>query len=211
MIQLLLAVLAPLLICAAAGERAGGSDKTKAIGNPFGTTKVGDFAVYKRDYGNVILIQGHETWKKTATAKDQKSVKLKFERDGLVRHEVERTIDLIKSYDMVLESVWMVHPVLVMAHPILIREDDKFEKTGEGTEKIKVAGKEYNAHWITGKLTRQGPGPGEIIPNIKVWFSEDAPLDGLLRIKTDLRKKDSFTPNKRESITVELSEFGSAK
>jgi len=185
----------------------GDSDKTKAIGNPFGTTKVGDFAVYKRDYGNVIIIEGHETWKKTVTAKDEKSVKLKVEGNpagygiNVEGNKVEWTIDLTKPYDMVLEAVRMVH---------LVRKEDKFEKIGEGTEKIKVAGKEYNAHWITGKLTSKQPGVGEVIPNIKVWFSKDAPQDGLLRIKTGPKKEETGFI-KEKTIVVELSESGSTK
>jgi hypothetical protein len=175
--------LAVLLVCISI-LAAGDPDKTKANGNPYRNSKVGDFAVYKT--GDKGLTP---TTKKTVAAKDEKSVKLKITVSaGFKSFESELTIDLTKPY------------VIPIAHPFI--KEGKFAKTGDGTEKIKVAGKQYNANWVTGKYTGKSVGGKEITSEIKVWFSKDAPLDGLLRMKVGLTDAD---------LTTELIESGSAK
>jgi RNA polymerase sigma factor (sigma-70 family) len=150
--------------------------------NPYRTAKVGDFAVYK--WTTKFGFGGKEkesTQKMTVTARDEKSVKLKM--SSSTSAESERTIDLTKPYDILSP----------------FKKEGKFEKTGEGTEKIKVAGKEYNANWISGKHCLTTPSGKEFNLEIKVWFSKDAPLDGLLRMKLD------------NNTNAELTESGSAK
>jgi hypothetical protein len=162
----------------ATGPSAGQDKKDdKEILNPYRTAKVGDFAIYK------LVRKGKEsTVKKTVSAKDEKSVKLNVSDSNGPEREV--TIDLTKPLARipVPDSKWAT-----------------FKKTGEGKEKIKVAGKEYDANWISGKMTTEFPKGGEVALELKTWFSKDAPLDGVLRFKTG------------SVITMELIESGSAK
>ena len=175
-----------LLLCISV-PAAGDGAKTKPNGNPYRTAKVGDFAVYK-----TFTAKGKgfaTTTKKTVAAMDGTSVKLKITRTaGFKSIESELTIDLTKPYD------------IPISHPFI--KQGKFAKTGQGTEKIKVAGKEYNANWIAGKYTGKGLKGTALTSQIKVWFSKDAPLDGLLRMKVGLVDG---------SVTTELSKSGTAK
>jgi hypothetical protein len=172
----------------ASGLGAGdGKKDDKEKPNPYRTAKVGDFAIYKTFSMNEGMEIPLGAEKKTVTAKDEKSVTLKITRESKER---ELKIDLTKPYEIPVSEL------------LIVVRQGKFAKAGEGTEKIKVAGKEYNANWIAGKFTGKFPTGEETTSEIKVWFSKDAALDGLLRMKAGLGDG---------SLTMELSESGSAK
>jgi hypothetical protein len=170
-------------ILLASGPSAGQDKKDdKENLSPYRTAKVGDFAIYKAagEFGG----KGWEsTRKETVTAKDKKSVKLKVINISTGK-EREKTIDLTQPYE---------YPTLRF-----FKAGGTFKKTGEGTEKIKVAGKAYDANWIAGTITAKVKGKQFTGLEMKVWFSKDAPLDGFLRMKMG-------------KSSDELIEFGSVK
>jgi hypothetical protein len=170
-------------ILLASGPSAGQDKKDdKEKLHPYSTTKVGDFAIYKAA-GEIEGKGWESTRKETVTAKDEKSVKLKVINLSTGK-ESEKTIDLTEPYE---------YPTLRF-----FKAGGTFKKTGEGTEKIKVAGKEYDANWIAGTVTTKVMGKEATSAEMKVWFSKDAPLDGFLRMKM-------------AKSSEELIEFGAVK
>lgn len=59
----------------------------------------------------------------------------------------------------------------------------KIDKEGEGTERIKVGGKEYETKWTKLKTT-SGAGGVTVISEFKMWFSKQVPLSGLVKMET---------------------------
>jgi hypothetical protein len=172
-----------------AGEKDKGKGQAKAGDNPFRTAKVGDFASYKM----TTKVAGNDlegTMKLTVTEKDEKMVKLKSSVSlmGLSLPGQDTTVDLTKPYD-------------VIGAVNQGQKGGTFEKTGEGKEKIKVAGKEYDANWIAGKINAEAKGV-KIDSEVKVWFSKEVPLNGMLKMET----KAAIA-----NVVLELLEFGSAK
>lgn len=158
--------------------------------NPFRTVKVGDYAVYK-----MTTVRDGKTYEATATrsvkAKDDKQVTIKMEvkADGTVLPSPpDEVIDLTKPYDP-------AKPAATAA------ADVKIEKLKEGTEKLKLAGKEYDCRWaelrVTGKLNGL-----DVKSDVKIWSSRDLPLN-LVRMKSD-----SDVGGAKMSSTHELSESG---
>jgi hypothetical protein len=175
-----------------AGEKDKDKDKPKATDNPFRTAKVGDFVSYKM----TTKVAGNDlegTMKTSVTEVNEKTVKLKstIAIMGFSLPGPDSTVDLTKPYD----------PIGAVDAVDLGQKGGKFEKTGEGKEKLKVAGKEYEANWITGKSKGEAKGV-KIDSEIKIWFSKAVPLNGMLKMEA----KASIA-----NIVLELSEIGGAK
>jgi hypothetical protein len=150
------------LVVATAPLAAGAADEE----NPFKRVKVGDFAVYKTttSFGGKEL-EGTVT--RTVTAKDDKeaTVKTVARVGGVVDDKAPaEKIDLAKPYD------------LFKAGLVPAGTEAKVEKLKEGTEKLKLAGKEYDCRWETFKLTAKAGGV-EVAGEGKVWQSKDLPLN----------------------------------
>jgi hypothetical protein len=156
--------------------------------NPFRKAKVGDFVAYKMTtslMGNKLEL----SMKQTVTAKNEKEVTLNtatmFMGNALPGQETK--VDLTKPYDPAAAATG--------------DKKGKFEKTGEGKEKIKIGNKEYECTWMTGKVTADANGM-KLESDIKAWFSPSVPLTGMIKLemKSDLA-----------NVVMELSESGSAK
>jgi hypothetical protein len=96
-------------------------------------------------------------------------------------------IDLTKPYDPVAATQG--------------NKQGKFEKSGEGKEKIKAGGKEYDCTWVAGKVVAEVKG-NKIESDMKVWISKSAPLSGMVKMEMKTKVAD---------VTMELSDSGSAK
>jgi hypothetical protein len=157
--------------------------------NPFKTAKVGDYVAYKM----TTSVMGKDLamdMKQTVSAKDDAEVTLKtaitFMGNALPAQTTK--IDLTKPYDPATAAIQG-------------NKQGKFEKTGEGKDKIKVGGKTYECTWLAGKVVADVKGQ-KIESDVKLWFTKSVPLSGLLKmeIKSNLA-----------NVQMELSDSGSAK
>ena len=139
--------------------------------NPFKSAKVGDWVEYKMTGPNM---EGKT--KMTITAKDDKEVTYEVTTTYSIMgkqmtNPIEKQkIDLTKSYDPIVAAN-------------LKGKDVKFENQGEGTEKIKVGGKELDTKWTKMKTTETGNNM-TVVTDYKTWFSKDVPVSGLVGMET---------------------------
>ena len=148
--------------------------------NPFKNAKVGDSASYKistsgtgRDT-SVMITQ-------TVKAKDEKEV------------TVETTGQVFSGVKSVTQKINLAKPLDVLG--IMFFTDlhrMTFEVTGNGAEKIKIGNKNYDCKWISGKTSPMGI---KIESEVKLWFSDAAPLSGLVKMET---KYSNSTTQTRE-------------
>lgn len=75
--------------------------------------------------------------------------------------------------------------------------EDGFEKVAEGSEKVRIAGKVYDARWISLKRGRLGNEPPQ---DLKVWYCRELSLP--------LLKSERTIADLRLTIRLELVEFG---
>jgi hypothetical protein len=165
-----------------------GQDKDE---NPFRKAKVGDYATFKM----TTSVMGKDieiTMKQTVTAVDDKEVTVKastsFMGIEVPGGSQSTKIDLTKPYD----------PTMAAAGG---KGKGKFEKSGEGKEKIKIGDKEYDCTWIAGKVTADVKGKA-INSDIKAWFAKTVPLSGMVKMEM----KSNLA-----NVVMELTETGSAK
>ncbi len=178
--------LIPLaLIAISVGAATQGQEKND---NPFKTAKVGDYVAYKMTnsvMGNKVELN----MKQTVTAKNEKEVTLNttvtFMGNALPGQDSK--VDLTKPYDPAAAAT--------------ANQKGKFEKTGEGKEKIKVGNKEYDCTWMTGKVIADANGK-KLESDIKAWFSQSIPLTGM--VKMEMKSNVA-------NVVIELSDSGSAK
>ena len=163
-----------------------GQEKTE---NPYKTAKVGDYVTYKATTafgGKDIEI----TMKQIVTAQDDKEVAVKITSIFMGQELPAQTtkIDLNKPFD-------------ITSAGLLAKNQGKFEKTGEGKEKIKVGDTTYECHWISGKVVADLKGK-KIESDVKIWTSKSVPLSGMVKMET----KATFA-----NVKLELSGSGSEK
>lgn len=145
-----------------------------AADNPFTRAKVGDWVEYKMTGSNNIA----GTTKMTVVAKDDKELTYEvaatfsFLGNETTAPVQKMKIDLTKSYDPIVAAN-------------LKQNNVKIEKEGEGTEKIKAGGKEYDTKWTKCKATATANNM-TITTDYKMWFSKDVPLSGLVRMETTM-------------------------
>lgn len=157
--------------------------------NPLKKAKVGDFVAYKM----TSMIGGKDVavdMKQSVSAKDDMEVTLKttviFMGQELPAQSTK--VDLTKPFDPA-------------AAAIQGNKQGKFEKTGEGKEKLKIGGKTYECTWLAGKMVADVKGQ-KVESDVKLWFSKMVPLTGM--IKMELKSNLA-------NVTMELSDSGSAK
>ncbi len=159
--------------------------------NPFKKAKVGDWAEYKMlTVAMGVKIDGK--LKMTVTAKDDNKATLKptasiKDTPEVAGQEIE--IDLTKPYD----------PISTAGLPK--GTEAKIEKDGDGDEKIKVNGKEYNAKWSKIKMSAKVMGQ-DFDADIKYWTSKDVPLSGMIKMEMKSKFAD---------MTMELVGTGGKK
>jgi hypothetical protein len=151
----------------------GGQEKND---NPLKNAKLGDFAVYKvtlKADDRIIEV----IVKKQVIAKSDTEVTLNLTSTemGKPRTPEKQKIDITKPYD----------PLTVMGRA------HKFEKTGDGKEKLKIGDKSYDCNWITGKQVNDS--------KVKVWSSTSVPVLGV--VKADFAG----------ILLMELTDYGNAK
>jgi hypothetical protein len=144
--------------------------------NPYRNAKVGDWVEYK------MTGAGFEgKTKMTIVAKDDKELTFEIastftaggkEMTGPLQ---KQTIDLTKKYDPVKDGIVKENGV-----------DVKFEKLGEGEEKIKFGDKEFDTKWTKTKTTSTVNNI-TIVSEFKMWFCKDVPLSGLVRMDTTVQ------------------------
>src|SRR5262245_18266742 len=166
--------------------------------NPFKDAKVGDWVEYKYSARNYTAPRGTEAQiKMTVIAKDDKE--LTYEIGGWAPGVVEKVkIDLTMPHDPIaLAALSNYHNF-----GSLKEKDVTAEKLGEGKEKLKVGGKEYEPRWTqmkyTIKLTYPGLGERRYVMLAKTWVSKDVPLSGQVILET----------NDGSQMRLELSSFG---
>ena len=135
---------------------------------PYKSARVGDFATYKMTTKVAgVGIDGVMT--QTVSDRSDKEVKIKttakLAANGmdLPTPEQESTIDLTKPFDPLKSGLFGKGAGPGGAAPT-------FEKLEDGKEKLKVAGKEYEATWTTYKLNMNVGGQA-FEGEMKVWSS----------------------------------------
>jgi hypothetical protein len=158
-----------LFACLAPTARADDGD------NSFRKAKVGDWAEYKMTT-NAMGKSLEQKVRMTVTAKDDKEAtvettgKQTFMGQELDIPAQRQKIHLSKPYD----------PTSLINLPK--SEGVKLEKTGTGTEKVSVGGKEYETTWTTVKLTAKGKDT-TLESETKVWISKEVPLFGMVKVE----------------------------
>ena len=166
--------------------------------NPYKNVNVGDYATYKIDTKIAgVPVSGVMT--RTVTAKSDKeatvksATKLSFNGVDKELTVPDEKIALDKPYDPSnLGEAGGVAP------------GSESKKLNEGKEKIKVAGKEYEAAWTTYKLKARTMGQ-DIDADLKVWMSKDIPMGvARMELKAVIAKQEL-------TLTMELTESGTKK
>jgi hypothetical protein len=153
--------------------------------NPFRRVKVGDSATYKLTTTGAVPSDGTATRTVTARSDTEVTVKTVVKITGGQAQESEEKIDLTRPYD----------PLTV---PALPGAGVKLEKVKEGTEKVKVGGREYDARWTSYKVSGKLNGL-DVTGEVKVWLSRDVPL-ALVKVQTTAEVAGKKLASVRELI-----------
>lgn len=142
----------------------------KKVENPFKKAKIGDHVMYKITSSvngkDDEIIAGH-----TVTAKNDKEVTVRTVWTSVNGTVTDKKIDLTKPYDEV--TAHSFSPV-------------KWEKTGEGKEKVKIGDKTYNCNWISGKGIGEFGGTKEEL-KFKIWIDNSEPLSGMVKMEMETK------------------------
>jgi hypothetical protein len=158
--------------------------------NPYKKAKVGDFATYKMTTKVAGLnIEGTVT--QTVIAKDDKEVTIKTTGSAgdMEFPAQEQKIDLTKPFDP------------TKAGKLPAGADVKVDKQKDGTEKLKVAGKEYSTKWETYKLQMKQMGV-EFGADMKIWQTKD------LNIPVVKMEMSADLGGNKMEVVMELTETG---
>lgn len=185
-------------LCAAAlvvllGAAASADEKNPEF-NPYKNAKVGDFATYKvATKVGPIAVEGSTTQTVVKKTEKEAEVRVNFTLAGMAQPAQTETIDLTKPFN----------PANVGgALPAGTKVDVKQLK--EGKDKLKAAGKEYNATWTTYEIKAMTKG-FEIKGEAKVWMSSDVPL-GMLKL--ELNGEVGGQNGQKIDIVMELTASG---
>ena len=158
--------------------------------NPYKKSKVGDFANYKM-VTKVAGLNIEGTVMQQVIAKDDKEVTIETtgKVNGMDIPAQKQTIDLSKPFDP------------TKAGNLPAGTDVKVEKLKDGTEKIKVGGKEYETKWETFKMKMKAMGM-EFEADMKVWQTKSINIP---MVKMEMSA--DVMGNKME-VAMELTESG---
>jgi hypothetical protein len=154
-----------LLVCFAPAIQAADDE------NPFKNAKLGDWVEYKLTGENM-----EGSTKMTVLSKDNKELVYEVAASvSFMGNKVDgpvqiMKIDLTKAYDAISAAN-------------LKAKNVKIEKLDEGKEKLKTAGKEYDTKWTRLRATTM-VNEMKMVVDYKMWFSDDVPLSGLVRMDT---------------------------
>jgi hypothetical protein len=160
--------------------------------NPYKNAKVGDSATY-----NLTMKVANQELKgtvtQTVTAKSDKEVTVKV-TGKIADNDIpvqEQKIDLTKPFNPGQAGPGGLPPGV----------DLKVEKGKEGKEKIKLAGKEYEANWTEYKVKGKAMGI-DIDMDSKVWIAKEVPM-GVAKMTMN-----SSIAGMTVEMTMELAEPG---
>lgn len=160
--------------------------------HPYAKVKVGDWVTYAM-VTESMNVKFESTSTSRVAAKDDKSVTLKMGGKttfmGMTTDipESEIKIDLTQPYE--------ANPI-----PKDKKDDTKVEQVGEGKEKLKVGGKEYDTTWTKTKVTSKVDGKESVIEST-VWISKDVPM---AMVKMESKFEGGFSK-------MEVKDFGTGK
>jgi hypothetical protein len=178
------------LVVAAAPLAARAQD---AADHPFKNAKVGDYANYTMTTKvGATDIQGTLTNTVKAVSAKEVTVEVTGKVNGMAIPPQTQKIDLTKAFDP------------SGAVPGGAKGDAKIEKTGEGSEKLTVGGKSYEAKWVTMKVNTKTPF-GDVTMDMKTWVGKDIPL-GLGKMEMT-----SQVAGMEMKMKMELTDAGSKK
>lgn len=186
---------AAALLAASAVLAARAQDPKPADDNPYRTAKVGDFATYKlKVKAGTVELDVQTTQTVTARTDKEATVKVTATVNGMEAPAQEQKVDITKPFDPTRVDKGLLPP----------GTEAEVKKDKDGTEKIKVGGKDYDATWTTYKVKAKSPG-GDIDADVKVWVAKDVPM-GLVKMTmtADVAKA-------KMEMSMELSESGSGK
>jgi hypothetical protein len=157
--------------------------------NPYKNAKVGDYVEFKMTT-NFAGMDIEGTMKQVVTAKDDNEATIKITTKLMDKEAPAQTqkVDLTKPFDITMMGMQG-------------KNKGKFEKTGEGKEKVKIGDKSYECNWLAGKITADVNGK-KFETEVKFWTSKDVPMSGL--VKMDM--KSNFL-----NLQMEISGSGNAK
>jgi hypothetical protein len=160
--------------------------------NPYKKAKVGDFATYKMTTKiGGLNVEGVVTQEVTAKDDKEATVKTSGKVNGMDIPATDVKIDLTKPYDPTKANGNLPQGAEV-----------KVEKLKDGTEKLKVAGKDYDTKWETYKMNVKAQGM-EFATEMKVWQSKELSIPMLKMEMT------AEVAGQKMEIFMELTETGS--
>ena len=169
-------------------------------GAPYKAAKVGDYATYKMTVAVAgTNIDGSMT--QTIAARTDKELTIKtmsrMTANGMAlpASEQQSTIDLTKPIDPVQATLMGLGGPAGGPVP-------KVEKIKEGKEKVKVAGKEYEATWTTFKVNLNAGVGQPMDAEMKVWTS------GKFSMYTLKVEMTTDVAGMKMQMTMELTESG---
>src|SRR5262249_43513934 len=139
--------------------------------NPFAKAKVGEWVEYR------MTGPGME-------GKTKMTIVAKGDRE--VTYEVAATLSTLGQEKVAATQRVAVDPkqaYTAIAAANLKRAGTKIETEGEGAEKLKAGGKEFDTKWTKMKCTTTQNGV-TIVSDFKFWFCQDVPVSGLVRMET---------------------------
>ncbi len=161
--------------------------------NPYKKTKVGDYASYKMTTKVAGLnIEGTVTQQVTAKSDKEVTIETTGKVNGMDIPAQKQTIDLTKPFDP------------TKAGSVPAGAQVKVEKLKEGTEKVKVGGKEYATKWETYKMKMKAMGM-EFEADMKVWQAKE------LKIPVVKMEMTADVMGQKMEVSMELTESGTKK
>lgn len=162
--------------------------------HPYKNAKLGDFAVFTvtTKLGG-ITVPGTVTQTVTARTEKEVTVKSVTAVEGFGKKEPkekEQKIDLTQPFD----------PSKAANVPAGV----KVTKGKDGTEKLKLAGKEYECAWTAYTATGQANGK-DVSIDLKLWTAKGLAI-GV--VKTEVKTE---VMGQKIELTMEMREFGSKK
>jgi hypothetical protein len=159
--------------------------------NPYKKSKVGDFATYKMTTKAMgFNVEGTVTQTVVANDGKEATIEVGGKFMGMDIPKQTQKIDLTKPFDPTKAT-----------GPMPAGAAAQVEKLKEGTEKVKVAGKEYDTKWETYKVKMKAGGT-DVEADMKVWQAKELTIPVVkMEVSTE------FNGQKME-MQMEMTEVG---